>query len=101
MIVRGESQRYIFSIDPALSLVPDALPPQIVALEVEIGAGGLATLTVEASDPEGGFLDVQVRWGDEADREAVFVPLGGERVVVGRQVVRDGDVEDHVDRERA
>ncbi|MCA9545374.1 MAG: hypothetical protein KC613_13310, partial [Myxococcales bacterium] len=49
--------------------VPDALPPQIVALEVEIGAGGLATLTVEASDPEGGFLDVQVRWGDEADAE--------------------------------
>ena len=59
--------------------IPDPQPPIIHEVDVNVQPGGRVILTVEASDPEGGFLDVQVRWGDDAeDAREALVNFSGE-----------------------
>ena len=60
-------------VDPWIS---DPQPPVINALDVQVGAAGRATLTVDAHDPDGSGLELWVHWGDEAEAEAA-VRLAG------------------------
>ncbi|MCA9546841.1 MAG: PKD domain-containing protein, partial [Myxococcales bacterium] len=51
-------------------------PPVIHDIQVAVGPRGHAELTVEASDPDGDFVDVVVHWGDEADAQATAALVG-------------------------
>ncbi len=50
--------------------------PVIHDLRLSHGPRGLVTLAVDASDPEGGAIDLVVHWGDEAEADAL-APLAG------------------------
>ena len=50
--------------------------PVIHDLRLLHGPRGLITLAVDASDPEGGAVDLVVHWGDEAEDDAL-APLAG------------------------
>lgn len=62
-----------------VELVPwdaENLPPLIHDVVVNVGQRGQTRLTIDASDPEGGRLDVVVRWGDAAPVEGAVEGAG-------------------------
>jgi len=65
--------------DHSFELLPwvgENQPPIIHNIEVTVGPAGLASVTVDASDPEGEHLSMVIHWGDEESEEALE-PMAG------------------------
>jgi MYXO-CTERM domain-containing protein len=56
--------------------VEENQPPVIRDISVAISPRGHTELTIEANDPEGGFVEAIVHWGDEAELEANMALVG-------------------------
>ena len=70
LTVEGEG---VIELDPWVHV---NAPPVIHDLSVVINARGHVELSIEASDPEGAFVDATVHWGDEDDAEATGDMVG-------------------------
>ena len=55
----------------------DNAPPVISGVDVDVGARGLVTVSVDAFDPEAVPLSFRIHWGDEAEDEATSNLIGG------------------------
>ena len=56
---------------------PENEPPVVNDIQLDIGARGDVEIVIDAFDPEGGRLTLDVHWGDEADANTVAAVVGG------------------------